>query len=170
MRAKEPAEFFTVTCLQSKAILEEDKFKDIIIDSLRFLTRNNRVTVYAFVIMHNHLHMIWQRLGDHNKRDVQRDFLKFTGQQILKQLRNQKSPCLNELYVGAKDRKYQVWERNAFSMPIYTDKFLYQKLEYIHYNPVQAGLCRYPEEYKYSSAGFYYNSKSDFDFLTHVDG
>ena len=98
--------------------------------------------------------MVWQKMGDHTPEDVQRDFLKFTGQQILKYLRNDQSPLLQELFVGAKDRKYQVWERNSLSIPLWSNDVLVQKVDYIHHNPVRAGLCKFPEEYKYSSAGF----------------
>jgi hypothetical protein len=45
-----------------------------------------------------------------------------------------------------------------------------QKLEYIHYNPVKAGLCIYPEEYHYSSAKFYHTGIDDFKMLTHYSG
>ena len=57
--------------------------------------------------------------------------------------------------VDAKDREYQFWERNALSIELNTSEMLKQKLEYIHYNPVEAGLCNLPEEYKYSTARFY---------------
>jgi putative transposase len=163
-------EFITVTCLEWKPVLEDDRFKDIVIESLSFLTKANRITVYAFVIMRNHFHMIWQILGEHKREEVQRDFLKFTSQQILKILRKEQSPMLGELLVRAKDRKYQVWERNSLGIPIWSEKVLWQKLEYIHRNPVTAGLCKYPEEFKYSSAGFYYRSEKYWDFLVHCDG
>lgn len=163
-------EFITVTCLEWKPVLEDDRFKDIVIESLSFLTKANRITVYAFVIMRNHFHMIWQILGEHKREEVQRDFLKFTSQQILKILRNEHSPMLAKLLVRAKDRKYQVWERNSLGIPIWSERVLWQKLEYIHHNPVKAGLCKYPEEFKYSSAGFYYRSEKYWDFLVHCDG
>ena len=57
--------------------------------------------------------------------------------------------------VNAKDREYQFWERNALSVELKTMEMFKQKLEYIHYNPVMAGLCNLPEEYKYSTARFY---------------
>ena len=91
MYAKEHAEFITVTCLKWKHILNEDRFKDIIISSLSFLCKAKRLRVYCFVIMSNHFHLIWQMIGDHKREEVQRDFLKYTGQQILKHLRNEKS-------------------------------------------------------------------------------
>jgi putative transposase len=168
--SKRYADFITITCLNWIPLLQEDRFKDIIIESLSFLCRSNRVSVYAFVIMSNHMHLIWQIIGENERQDVQRDFLKFTGQQILKILRNEKSSVQEELLVNAKDRKLQVWERNSLSIPLWSDNVMWQKLEYIHRNPVKARLCKHPEEYKYSSASFYFNREKRWNFLIHCDG
>ena len=168
--AKQHPDFITITCLEWRPILVEDSFKDIIISSLPFLSRENRIIVYGFVIMTNHLHLVWQIHGDHLRENVQRDFLKFTSQQILKELRNRSSSIQKHLLVNAKDRKHQVWERNSLSVPLWSDRVMWQKLEYIHENPVRAGLCNSPEEYKYSSAGFYLRNDNRWDFLVHIDG
>ena len=120
--AKQHPDFITTTCLEWKPVLKNDNFKDIIISSLRFLCNENRVAVYGFVIMSNHFHLVWQIKGDHTREAVQRDFLKFTGQQILKHLRNTSSPLQNELLVNAKDRKHQVWERNSLSVPLWSSE------------------------------------------------
>jgi hypothetical protein len=40
-------------------------------------------------------------------------------------------------------------------------------MNYIHYNPVEAGLSGYPEKYKYSSAKFYGTGVDEFGFITH---
>ncbi|MFM7487750.1 MAG: REP-associated tyrosine transposase [Cytophagales bacterium] len=168
--AKQHSEFLTVTCLEWKHVLKEDRFKNIITGSLSFLVKEQRINIYGFVIMPNHFHLIWQMLGDHKRDDVQRDFLKYTGQQILKRLEKEKLPMLQELLVHAKDRKHQVWERNSLGIPLWTPQVFEQKLEYIHSNPVRAGLCKYPEEYKYSSAKFYDKNEKDWVFLTHHEG
>jgi putative transposase len=42
-----------------------------------------------------------------------------------------------------------------------------EKPDYIHYNPVVAGLSDLPEEYKYSSALFYETRVNNWDFVTH---
>jgi putative transposase len=87
--AKDHPDFMTVTCLEWKPVLQEDRFKEIIISSLSFLSKANRVTVYAFIIMDNHFHLIWQIMNEHTHEAVQRDFLRYTSQQILKVLRNE---------------------------------------------------------------------------------
>jgi putative transposase len=167
---KEHPDFITATCLEWKHVLADHGMKDIILESLRFLTTQERVNVFAFCLMDNHIHMIWQMRGNHRRENVQRDFLKYTGQRILAMLEKGKSPLLSELRVNAKDRKFQVWERNSLSIPLYSEWFMSQKLDYIHRNPVAAGLCRRPEDYFYSSAFFYYRNVRNFDFLSHYDG
>ena len=65
------------------------------------------------------------------------------------------------------DREYQIWKREPLSIELFTEAVFMQKLEYIHYNPVEAGLCVYPEKYYYSSARFYYDETDSFGMLTH---
>ena len=159
--------FFTATILEWKKLLKPDKYKDIIIDSMRFLVTKQRVIIYGFVIMINHLHIVWQMNSGVKRSDVQRDFLKFTAQKIQRDLKKNHPQLLDQFFVNAKDRKYQFWERNPLSVEIWSEKVLKQKLKYLHENPVRAGLCRFPEEYKYSSALFYKTGIDNWGFLTH---
>ncbi|MFM7853990.1 MAG: hypothetical protein ACKO96_19220 [Flammeovirgaceae bacterium] len=46
--AKQHAEFLTVTCLEWKHVLKEERFKNIITDSITFLVNNHRITVRGF--------------------------------------------------------------------------------------------------------------------------
>lgn len=94
-------------------------------------------------------------------------FLKYIAQQIKFDLIQNHPEVLEKFYVGAKDRDYQFWERNALSIELSNDKIFVQKMDYIHNNPVNAGLCQFPSDYKYSSAKFYENKEIEFDFLTH---
>lgn len=163
----EAPQFFTATILEWKRLLKPEKYKDIIISSLQFLAENNRVKVNAFVIMDNHIHLIWQMMAGIKPEAVQRDFMKFTAQKIKQDLAKNHPAVLTHFKVDAKDRKYQFWERNALSVELNTLEMLKQKLEYIHYNPVEAGLCSLPEEYKYSTARFYETGINDWSFVTH---
>jgi putative transposase len=160
-------QFFTATILEWKHLLKLEKYKDIIIESFRFLCNNKRVEINAFVIMSNHIHMIWRILSGYLREDVQRDFLKFTAQQIKKDLLKHHPLVLPYFEVDAADRMHQIWERNSLSVDLFTESVFLQKFEYIHYNPVKAGLCRLPEQYKYSSAKFYETGVDEFGFITH---
>jgi hypothetical protein len=74
---------------------------------------------------------------------------------------------LKHFRVNASDREYQFWERNALSVELRTHEVFLQKLKYIHLNPVRAGLCVLPAQYKYSSAWFYETGIDNWGFLTH---
>jgi REP element-mobilizing transposase RayT len=160
--------FFTATNLEWKRLLFRDKYKDVIIESMRFLVKNKLVIIYGFVIMENHIHIIWQLQAGKRREDVQRDFLKYTAQQIKKDMMGNHPEDLVGYRVKAKDRKYQFWERNPLSIEIWSEKVLMQKLKYIHENPVRAGICKYSDDYKYSSALFYKFGKDNWGFLTHL--
>ena len=105
--------------------------------------------------MVNHIHVVWQALGEFTPKEIQLSFMKFTSQMILKDLRNNHTQVLEKFLVNAPDRKCQVWERRPLAVSLWNQKVLKQKIDYIHNNPVAAGLCNFPYEYHYSSASFY---------------
>ena len=124
--------FFTVSIYKWIHVLKSDICKDIIIESLNFLVNNGKVKVYAFVIMPNHIHLIWQIQANFKLKDVQRDFLKYTGQQIKYWLKNNHPQFLEHFKVDLKDRKYQFWQNRALSVVLYNQQVFEQKLDYIH--------------------------------------
>ena len=160
-------QFFTATNLEWKKLLKPDKYKDIIISSIRFLVEDKRVKIFSFVIMENHIHLIWQLLPDNDPEALQRDFLKYIAQRIKKDLEKNHREVLSYFKVDAKDREYQFWERNALSVELRNHPVFIQKMDYIHWNPVKAGVCKLPEDYKYSSALFYETGVDNWGFLSH---
>lgn len=162
-------QFFTATILWWKPLLKPDKYKQIIIDSLKFLVKNKRVKVYGFVIMPNHIHIVWKINENYLLKDVQRDFLKYTAQQIKFDLIKNHPAVLSHFEVNLIDRQYQFWERNPLSIDLYSRKVIEQKLSYIHANPLKGKwlLASSPDKYWFSSYRFYEMNIDDFGFLTH---
>ncbi len=162
-------QFFTSTILDWKHLLKDDAYKQIIIDSLLFLKTEGSVVVYGFVIMPNHIHIIWQIQDGYKQEKIQMRFLKYTAQQMKFRLIDTNDKMLNEFIVDAKDRQYQFWERNSLSIDIWSEKVFIQKLNYIHNNPAKHpwNLVQHDEEYKYSSAKFYETGIDEFMLLTH---
>ncbi|WP_259066825.1 transposase [Mucilaginibacter sp. X4EP1] len=164
-------QFFTATILEWKYLLKDDVFKDIVISSLLFLKNEKSVVIYGFVIMPNHIHLIWQIQDGYKQKMIQNRFLKFTAQQMKFKLIDANDQRLSQFLVNAKDRQYQFWERNSLSVDLWSPNVFMQKLDYIHNNPVQDKwqLVKYPEDYKYSSARFYETGMDEFGLLTHYD-
>ena len=165
-----PPQFFTTTIHEWQHALADNKHKDIIIDSLRFLVTEKRIELNAFVIMNNHIHVIWQPLFEHTPSSIQASFMKYTAQQLKRSLINNHKNSIDSFKVNKYDRQYQLWKREPLSIELISQNLFIQKLEYIHYNPVAAGLCEKPEDYYYSSARFYYDGTESFNMLTHFSG
>ncbi len=159
--------FFTATILEWKKLLFRNNYKDIIISSMKFLVDDKRVKIYSFVIMPNHIHIVWKILEPHILHDVQRDFMKYTAQQLKFELTKNNSGFLEKFLVNAADRKYQIWERNPLSVELVSLPVIEQKINYIHANPVRANLVKEMTDYEYSSAEFYYNGHTKWEFLSH---
>lgn len=58
-----------------------------------------------------------------------------------------------------RNEKLQLWTHDNHAVEIHSDDFFLQKLNYIHLNPVRAGLVREAEHYAYSSAADYFHRK-----------
>ena len=162
--------FFTATILWWKHALKSDACKNIVLDSMKFLNDNNRVKIYSFVIMPNHIHVVWQVNPRIKKGNLKRDFLKFTAQQIKFELQKSDPELLDEFLVRGKDRLYQIWERESLWFELIKDETIIQKINYIHNNPLAEkwSLAKEPEEYFWSSAKFYSTEKDELGFLHHI--
>jgi REP element-mobilizing transposase RayT len=120
-------QFYTATILEWKPLLQQDKYKQVIIESLQYHTLNKKITLYAFVIMNNHIHLIWQALPGNTPGQIQHRFMKYTAQQIKFDLVQNHSLVLDEFRVNAKDRTYQFWERNSLGIELYSHEVFLQK-------------------------------------------
>jgi len=161
--------FFTATILDWKPLLKPDDHKKIIMNSLKFLTINKRIFLYGFVIMPNHIHLLWRMQENHTLKNVQRDFLKFTAQQIKFHLIDSNPAMLAPYRKDGKDRQYQFWQRNSYNKRMYNRNVLEQKLDYIHLNPIQYKwqLAELSEDYYFSSAKYYIQNIDEWGFITH---
>lgn len=162
--------FYTATILKWQKLLQPDKYKQLVIDSLRFLTQQGKITVFAFVIMPNHIHLIWRMLEKNGKEMPYASFKKFTGHALLKDLREHHPQVLPFFESTENSRQYHFWERESLAVELYTPEVIRQKLDYIHHNPVQARwrLVENPLDYKYSSMRFYAEGIDEFGFLSPI--
>jgi putative transposase len=125
-------EFFTATVLNWQNLLTNTVHKAIIVDSLRYLCNDNRIWVYGFVIMPNHIHALWRKQDAWLIKSVEQMFLKYTAQQIKFNLIANHPQELKNYKSTQTDRFYHFWERRTYKSTMYTREILEQKLEYIH--------------------------------------
>ncbi len=162
--------FYTATILNWKNLLKPVKYKEIITNSLWFLVTQKKIMVYGFVIMPNHLHLIWKLTQLNGKELPHASFMKFTSYQLLADLKEFHPEVLPYFEVNLKTRKYQLWQRDPLPIHLYSPAVIFQKLDYIYNNPVQGKwlLAKSPLDYKYSYASFYKTGVDELRFLTHI--
>ena len=157
--------FFTATIHRWLSLLDPKENKDLIINYLKDLSDKGLITVFAFVIMPNHVHFIWKQNNLNGKETPQGSFLKHTAHQMLKSLNKNGLSALYE--VKAANKKHEIWQRDSLSIEIYSKEVARQKLDYIHFNPVK-GKWKLSQDdlgYYYSSARFYEMGIDEFGFL-----
>ena len=157
--------FWTATINKWQPLLQRDDYKNVVISSLEYLSNMRKIDVFAFVIMPNHIHLIW-RVNEHNgKETAQASFLKFTAHEFKKMLTKEGEGTLLDYAVEAQNKDHEFWQRDSLAIHLYTRKVAYQKLDYIHYNPVARALAIDACAYKYSTARFYEMGIREFSFI-----
>jgi len=162
--------FWTDTIKDWRPLLDHDQFKEIIIGCWRELVKRSKIVIYGFVLMPNHLHLIWEMAEMNGKEMPHASFNKFTSHQFLDNLQsNNRSHLFDYLEFNSNERKHRFWQRDPLAVKVYSARVMVQKLEYIHLNPLQEkwNLAIRPEDYRWSSAKFYETGEDEFKIITH---
>ena len=156
--------FITPTIVGWLDVFTRRRYKDIIVESLNFCIKNKGLNVHAYVIMSNHLHLIVSAQDGHELSDIIRDFKRHTSKKIIATIiENAKESrqvwLLKIMKYFAKynsnNTNYQFWKRDNYPVELSSPRWIKARFDYIHLNPVRAGLVNLPEHYVYSSAKDY---------------
>ena len=164
IRDQEKAHFITATVVDWVDVFTRKTYRDCIIDCLDYCIKNKGMIVYGYVIMSNHVHLIIQS-KDSKLSDLIRDFKKFTAKTILDKIQTEPDSrrewMLERFKIAtashSRNKNYQFWQYGNHGEEIYSEKFMWSKLNYIHLNPIRAGIVAKTSEYVYSSASNYIN-------------
>ena len=157
--------FVTATVVGWVDALSRELYKEIICKSLVFCSEKKGLQLHAWVIMPNHLHLIISCAQGHFIKDVMRDFKKYTSRQIVKAIlendhESRKEWMLNLFAFAGRSNNstddYQFWQSDYHPVILDTPAKITGRLDYLHENPVRAGIVWNPQDYKYSSAVDYY--------------
>jgi len=163
--------FWTTTVLDWRKLLDDESYKRLVLGLLKTMVEKNQIAVYGFVIMPNHVHLIWELLKLNGREKLHASFQKATSHEIIKDLKVNHPKVLPDFSVQETDRQFRVWQRDPLAIKMDSREKVSQKLDYIHKNPLQErwNLARNPEDYFCSSASFYESGKKDFGFLTRFE-
>jgi len=103
--------------------------------------------LYAYVFMLNHIHII---AFAPDMIAFVRDFKKFISKEMQKNIIATESNVLKLFDMG--NGKYEFWERTNMPKMIKSEEYLFQKIRYIHANPVRKQYVKSPKDWMWSSA------------------
>ena len=161
--------FLTFTVIDWVDVFTRKEYKLEIVDSLNYCVQEKGLIIYAWVIMSNHVHVIWQAKEGFQLSPIIRDFKKFIAKKIISLIENENESrkvwMLKKFEFAGKRlkriSKYKFWkdDNHAIFLDPFWPEMIDQKLDYIHNNPVKAMLVDEPYHYIFSSAIDYYGDK-----------
>src|SRR5690606_17013226 len=122
--------YLTFSVVDWVDIFTRKVYKDIIIDSLKYCVSEKQLLVYGYVIMTNHVHVIWHSENG-TLSDTIRDFKKFTARQILETIQSEPESRMEWLlhrfsWNAAQNERssaFQFWTHENHAVEITSRKF-----------------------------------------------
>jgi REP element-mobilizing transposase RayT len=163
--------FVTRTIVRWVDLFTRKDFCYIFLESIKYCQKAKGLIIYAWVIMSNHVHMI---IGtkEKNMQDILRDLKSFTSKKLKEEImlhpQESRKEWLVEMFENAgknnnNNNNWQLWQQYNQPIELWDNYMIDNKLEYIHQNPVEAGMVYNAEDYVFSSAIDYTEQKGLLD-------
>jgi putative transposase len=138
--------FFTVVTYHRRKLFSQPEIIDLLLNVMEYVRQRNPFITIAQVILPDHIHSIWELTSDDRDYPKRWRLIK-TG--FTKQL-----PAADDLSISASrqsKKERTIWQRRYWEHTIQDETDLDRHIDYIHFNPVNHGLAKYPHEWKDST-------------------
>ena len=150
------AHFITFGTSGKRKVLGIAHARQIVISTLSSLTSKYRLNVCGFVIMPDHVHALFWLPDDLVLPDVMRVWKSTSAHWLRKYYERTNPDFINLLKTRRNGRELICfWQRRYYDFNVKSSEKAREKLDYMHNNPVKKGLCKYPEDWIWSSARWY---------------
>ncbi|MDX6459111.1 MAG: REP-associated tyrosine transposase [Acidobacteriaceae bacterium] len=126
--------FTTFSCFRRLGYLRAPVDRDLFEDGLERVRRRYEFEVVGYVIMPEHVRLLVSEPRTNSLA---------TALQALK------------LSVARRSERGQFWQARYYDFNVYSDHKRFEKLDYMHWNPVKRGLVERMEDWHWSSYRFY---------------
>lgn len=146
--------YVTLVTFNRVQVFRSDQACEMFISTLDQVRQKYPYKLIGYVIMPDHVHAIINRSVD-TISDWLRRVRGNSARQILGWLRDERHLLsLKKLELTIPQKRHHthaVWQKDPSVIDLWSPKFIRQKLNYLHLNPVRAGLCDHPAAWKWSS-------------------
>lgn len=176
--------FVTTNTDAKRPYFENETFCDILLNELRFYSRKMGFRVLGYVIMPEHVHLLlWWDTDDNPTLSISKvmqavkgatarriiDSIAGRSEHPLRPVARRRERMLSATQepLGSESHKrnlrHRLWQPGFYDFNVYGERMLLEKLDYIHGNPVKAGLVTSPGDYPWSSYRFYVSEEPSLD-------
>ena len=164
--------FVSFSVVEWLDVFTRNEYKNILIESLQFCLTEKGMEIFAWCIMTNHVHLIFRSIKGQKPELLLGDFKRFTSKAIIEAIKENPKESRREwlleqfMKAGVKSsnvKQYQFWRHDNKPIELWSNKVIDEKINYVHYNPVEEGLVYFPQDYIYSSARDYAGEKGLID-------
>jgi REP element-mobilizing transposase RayT len=167
------AYFITITTVGWVDVFTRLRQRYILIDSLKHCQKERGLEIYAYCIMSSHLHLLCRSSEKEPLSNIVRDFKKFTSKKIVQTIidypESRREWMLHYFQQACahlkRKQQFKVWQDGYHAEHVYSNKFIKQKLNYIHQNPVVDKIVTSAEDYIFSSARNYADLDSELEII-----
>ena len=139
-------------------------YMEIFIESVRYCQQNKGLKLHAWCLMSNHAHLVFSRSGQYSHSDILRDLKKYTSKNLIEAIENNPSESRKKWMMSifrnagqnkSNNKVNQFWQQDNHPIELFSPAVTFQKIDYVHNNPVMAGIVNEPDHYLHSSAKDY---------------
>jgi REP element-mobilizing transposase RayT len=148
-----PALYITVITKDRLPVFRTDGMKEFLCVALDEARKSAGILLFAYVIMWDHLHLLTSL--NSTTANVLRVLKGITARRVIDHLKEKEHfSSLAKLQHQERSRSYKhsLWQTERNVLPVFSEGMFMEKLNYIHQNPVRAGLTDRAEDYRWSSA------------------
>ena len=146
--------YLTFVSFQRVKVFGSDQICQFFIDAIRETREKHPFKLVAYVIMPDHVHLIVNPLTPEIET-IGKEIKGRSGHKSIKWLKEEghliSLEKLKRRIPGKRNHSYSIWQEKVKSVDLKSEKFVQQKVNYIHMNPVRAGLCDHPAKWRWSS-------------------
>ncbi|MGI8731771.1 MAG: REP-associated tyrosine transposase [Pyrinomonadaceae bacterium] len=147
-----PVYYLTSVTNNRLPVFQTARIKDLVCSALNEARTSAGLLLFAYVIMPEHLHAF---IGsDRKPSEVLRYINGISSRRLINYLKARRyESSLQKLKraQGARAYQYSLWDHHPNVKLITTENGFMEKVNYIHLNPVRAGLVEQPQDYRWSS-------------------
>jgi len=148
-----PVLYITVVTKDRLPVFRTDGMKEFLCVALDEARKSAGILLFAYVIMWDHLHLLTSL--NSTTANVLRVLKGITARRVIDRLKEKEHfSSLAKLQHQERSRNYKhsLWQTERNVLPVFSEGMFMEKLNYIHQNPVRAGLTDRAEDYRWSSA------------------